>query len=144
MDSPVTSAFQSRPLQIFLILAVVVGLIYYLGRKAGLAKAEESVIQLPDSGSGIPKGWSPKPLAAELYRVLKGVWTLAGTKEIAIYNVYNLPTADMLAAVNNQFNHDYLGEGSGTLVKWLEDEQNVAIGGTRNKLVARLKSIGAK
>jgi hypothetical protein len=138
--------FKSRPFQIFIIVAIVVAVIYYAGKAAGKRKAEEAIVKYPDNGQGIPKGWDPKPLSDRLYIVLKGIWTLAGEKEVPIYDAWNLPTKDMLAALNNRFNSDYLKEGKGTLIDWLTDEWNVlaAPKSKRDALVLKLKAIGAK
>jgi hypothetical protein len=142
---PVREAFQSKPFQIFIIFAIVVAIIYYAGRSAGIKKAEESIVQLPDNGSGIPKGFNPTPYANELYDVMKGLGQLTGTKDKAFRRSLELPTDDMLAAVNNKFNQLYLNRGSGTLIKWLEDEiWYDYFTGIKNKLITRLKSIGAK
>jgi hypothetical protein len=142
---PVREAFQSKPFQIFIIFAIVVAIIYYAGRSAGLKKAEESVVKLPDNGSGIPKGFDPTPYANELFEVMKGLGQLTGAKDKAFRKTLELPTNDMVAAVNNKFNQLYLSRGSGTLVKWLEDEMWYDyFTGIKDKLITRLKSIGAK
>jgi len=80
-------------------------------------------IDLPDAGSGIPEGWSPRPLAQELYDVLKGVaWNpaLAIKRDAVLLQLIALSTNDMFVAVYNDFTQNF--GGGKTLREWIDDE----------------------
>jgi len=136
---PVRAAFQSKPLQIFLIVVVLALGIYLYGRKAGKEKASRPA-PLPNNGQGIPVGWEPTKFTDNLHDVLSGIFTSAYEKEKAFVAANSLVN-DQLVAIYNDFNHRYGGK-SGTLTQWLIDEFNVAAGDSvRDALVARLRSL---
>ncbi len=142
--APVKTAFQSRPLQIVLVILGVLAAAWYMGRRAGIQKANESQTELPNNGTQIPVGWKPDPFAEHLYRVMDGLFTTAGTKDQAFSRALDL-TDDQLIAVNNAFNRLYLGKGKGTLVNWLQDELYYdRLTGKRDQLLNRLRTLGAR
>ena len=72
-------------------------------------------------GAGIPVGWSPFPLAAQLHTEMEGVnW--GGFDHKSWITLSELPTDDMVVAVYKAFNQQYFNEGAGTLTKWIMDE----------------------
>lgn len=71
-------------------------------------------VKLPDSGAGIPAGWSPVTPASQLHAALDGF----GTDETLFFSTMNgLQTKDMVAAVLNQYNKDF-----GDLIADIRDE----------------------
>lgn len=106
---------------------------------------------LPQGGGGIPVvtytptgqpvQWNPQPLAAELFNVMDGLFTLSGTKDAAWLKLAQLPSNDMVVAVYNEFNSQY-GNGD-TLTQWINDEYWTDVGGDGKSLaLQRLSSIG--
>jgi hypothetical protein len=136
MGIPVKEAFASKPFQVFLIVAAIVAVIFFVGKAVGTANATKP-LELPDNGSGIPKGWRPEVLAEDLHDKLSGVFTLAMDKEVVFRNLLQL-TNDQLVAVYNTFNHRF---GKETMTQWIENEFNVSVGGVRPQLLARLRNL---
>lgn len=83
--------------------------IYYFGFKKGKA------IDLPDSGSGIPQGWSAREVVESL-KSAKGGWTSGDDEQLIFVTLQNL-TNDQLAAVYNEFEHS----GNGNLFEFFRD-----------------------
>jgi len=78
---------------------------------------------LPDAGSGIPQGWSPRPLAQELYDTMSGIaWNpmIAIKRDAALLQLIGLQSDDMFVAVYNDFTQNF--GGGDTLRQWIEDE----------------------
>lgn len=117
--------------RILLIIAIIL-VIYYVGKKKGMAGNGKSKWikkwQLPDSGSGIPQGWSPSPLAQEVHDMLnrgpkgRNIW-LKPNKE-TFKKLYELPTDDMFIAVNIDFNNRF-AKGGGTMHEQIKEEYYV-------------------
>ena len=60
-------------------------------------------VKLPNSGSGIPQGWTPEPTAQQLNGLMSGIdW--GNTHEDDIYQIVMALTPDQLAAVYNSYN----------------------------------------
>lgn len=102
---------------------VVILIIYFYGKHKGKASATGPKVTYPNNGDGIPKGWSPSPLAKELKNVMSGLFTLSGTKEDTFHKLLVLPTDDMFAAVYSAFNQLYFALGDGTLREWINAEK---------------------
>jgi len=98
--------------------------------------------KLPRGGKAIPEGWTPDPLAKELYDTMKGISFFTGPKEKAWFKLTVLPTDDMVVAVYNAFNTIPGASKSGTLTTWIRDEFNVSIPSNRGALLARLTEVG--
>lgn len=135
---PVRQAFQSRPFQIFIIVAAIIGLVYWFGIKYG----RQSSLQdspLPNNGSGIPAGWKPDNLVLEGFDVLDGVdWT--GPKEAWLLKLLVL-TDDQLTAVYNKFNKAY-GKKGNTMTKWILDDTFDYLNSNKKEVLSRLGKIG--
>jgi hypothetical protein len=130
-----TQLWSNRFIRYTAIILVVVAVVFLVGKSVGKKKEEKKQVKLPNNGKGIPEKWDPKPLANEVYRNFKGVFTWAAQKEVTMGKLFSL-TDDQLVAVYNAFNKHY--GGGKTLTYWLEDEFNVTLGGVRNSLVERL------
>lgn len=118
------------------LILVVVAIVFLVGKSMGKKSQEKKQVKLPDSGNGIPKGWDPRPLANEVFKNFKGVFTFASVKEVTLGKVFSL-SDDQLVALYNTFNREFSDNGD-TLTKWLRDEYNVAVGGVRDAVVDRL------
>ena len=141
---PVRQAFGSRPFQIFLIVVIIIGAVYWYGQKQGKEKAQQPQ-KLPNNGSGIPQGWLPDALADEGYDVLKGANPVTFWKDIWAEKLTTLSN-DQLVAVYNEFNRKYKSKGGlfsdgGTMTKWIEDDNFSGLGGKNKEILARLKSL---
>lgn len=69
--------------------------IYYRGKTAG------QIIPLPDNGTGIPSGWSPRPVV-ELIVNNFGTFDIF-TNERKIIEILSALSRDQLAALNNEW-----------------------------------------
>ena len=120
------------------VAALIVVIIIY---KWGKSTATGPQPVYPEGGKGIPAGWSPEPLAAELYNNMDGLFTLGSTKEASWKKLYDLPTLDMTVAVYSVFGQKYFNKGKGTLTDWIRDEVNyvpVWAGGIKENLLSKL------
>lgn len=108
-----------------LLALVIIGsglTIYFVGKSTGKKKGQGTQAKLPNSGSGIPKGWDPAPIARATYDSLKGLLTSPVRKQQTYSMLYAL-TNDQLTAVYNEFNRLYQGGLKGdTLYTWIKDE----------------------
>lgn len=83
---------------------IIVGIIYLLYRIVSYFRRSSSdsdfvKLDYPTGGSGIPQGWSPKPVADQLEGAMSG-W---GTSDEQIWNALGDLNDDQLAAVYNAF-----------------------------------------
>jgi len=78
----------------FFLLLVVIYMAYQSGKRKG------KIISYPNNGTGIPQGWSPRPVTEALIGAMSGL----GTDERAIWDALEGLTDDQLAAVYNDFN----------------------------------------
>lgn len=104
---------------------LIIGLItyfYFAGRAAGKRSGGGDKAKLPNSGSGIPKGWDPDPIVQDLYDAIKGASDDGQKKQTAFAAAYAL-TPDQLTAVYNEFNRQYQkGDKDRNLYNWINDE----------------------
>ncbi len=93
---------------LFLGLLVLVGLFYWfyrLGKRSQQGKTEE----LPNSGSGIPQGWSAEQVAQRFYDAMNG-WA-ANKPELEIVSNELLGfTDDQIVAVYNAWQNNYFAK----------------------------------
>jgi hypothetical protein len=106
---------------ILLVVIIILVAIYFYGRKAGLDKALKYGSDLPNSGSGIPQNWDPKPLAQEGYEAMDGAFS-KGSILKEWYTKLMALTDDQFTAVYNKFNQLYISEGYGTMHDWIDGE----------------------
>lgn len=78
----------------FLVVVAFVYFAYRQGKKRG------QIVTFPNNGTGIPVGWSPRPVVESLLAAMQGF----GTDETAIWDALEGLTDDQLAAVYNDFN----------------------------------------
>ncbi len=126
----------------------VVGLItyfYFAGRSAGKRKASGDQAKLPNSGSGIPKGWTPTTVVEQLHDAIQGLDSTE-SKQRAFMVAYQL-TPDQLAAVYNAFNASYQeGDPDRNLYQWIKDEVAAPLFGTdyQELLLTKMAQLGLK
>lgn len=114
-----------------------VGVLAYLGLRKLFAPTIRPPRITGGKGTGIPAGWSPFPLAAQLHNEMEGInW--GGLDHRSWITLSDLPTDDMVVAVYKAFNQQYFNEGDGTLTKWITDE---AGGSYRLLALNRLRSL---
>jgi hypothetical protein len=116
-------------------VAVIILIIYFVGKHNGKVKAEGPKADYPEGGDAIPKGWKPDPLVQELFNVMDGIFTLGITKDETFRKYLSLPTDDMFAAVYNVFNQKYFNKGDGTLREWINDESHAFPFDTTNRML---------
>jgi len=100
--------------------------------------------KLPNAGSGIPQGWSPRTLAQQLFDVLDGAtWTLPQKvkRDAVLLLLIQLQTADMFTAVYNDFTQNF-GKGK-TLRQWIDSEIGID-GSIMDELNIRFNLLGLK
>lgn len=96
------------------IIAIIA--IFFWGRSS--KDSQPPALQLPNSGSGIPAGWSATPAANALYSAMKGF----GTDEAAIWATLEPLTADQRAAVYNEFSNQFYSEYDCDLLCWFRGD----------------------
>ncbi len=108
---------------LFAIAVILIVFIYFVGRSSGKNKAQKDQKQdtkLPNNGQGIPAGWSPDPIVAELFDAMDGIFAWSSTRENAYAKLTSL-TKDQITAVYNTFNRKH-GKADNTLYNWIKDE----------------------
>lgn len=121
--------------KIYIVIALSLGLllfVYFVGRKLGKVKQQSKQGQdtpLPDSGSGIPAGWSPNGLVGRLHSAMDGLnvsWLWGNSERDDAFNTLASLTKDQVVAVYNQFNKLYGkaedGQYTETLYNWIDGE----------------------
>lgn len=107
-------------------------------------------VPLPTGGMGIPVtgyspngspiAWSPAGLVDQLYSAMSGLGTFSGTKDEVWQQIINLPSADMLTATYNAFNHDSRSEGE-SLTQWIDNENYYDyLSGVKAATLAKLRA----
>jgi len=108
----------NRKVQIAIVVIIIVTVIFFYGRNSASVNKPPKPKDLPNSGSGIPKGWSPSSSARKIHSSMSGI----GTDTSLLFNTLDPLTDDQLAAVFNEFNRLYSNEGEGDLFQWFEDD----------------------
>jgi hypothetical protein len=126
-----------------IVIMLIIVLVIAIKTGDGIAKRIENTFrkifgnpnapkEVPEpNAANIPNGWSPEPLALELFSVLDGLFTASWTK---------CNTADKLHALNDdqfisvvlKFQEKYATEDYPTLRSWMMDEANVCFAGFVN------------
>lgn len=104
------------------VLIALILLAWYFYRQ-GKKNATGPTVKFEEGTAQLPSGWRPEPLADELHDAMAGLFSFSGTKDKAWYQLYKLPTNDMVRAVYQAFNTKYFKKGSGTLTQWIRDEK---------------------
>lgn len=135
----------SQPLQWLIVAGVLIAVLLYVGIRIGKRSVENYAAKdLPDSGSGIPQGWTPTALTLvdDLHDLLTSWYNDSMTlKENHFKTLYAL-TNDQLTYAYNLWNSRYGAKDKMTMTQKIDDETLVIpewAGGIRNKLVYRLK-----
>lgn len=144
MNKALAVVLTNRPLQIFLIAAVLLGLVYWYGRNSISDKMKYDH-PLPNSGSGIPANWDATAvkLADDLYSIIDGLFTLSGAKDRICSTVLS-KTNDQITAVYNAYNRKYCTDSSATLTRDLDGEWWRPASGKLGELVTKLKSLNLR
>lgn len=107
---------------IIAVIIIIAVLFFVVGRKTkkgGVGSKPLKPSDLPNSGNGIPAGWSPTPTAEAAYNMMKGLNFACYKSNGAMFKeLAELDTDDMLAAVAIDFKNRY-GE---SLLAWIQDE----------------------
>lgn len=117
----VVRLWERSPLVTVLLIGATGVAGYFLLKKIFGDEGTPDEKQLPDSGKGIPIGWTARPYSTALYSALKGYPGNISEKALIIERLISL-TNDQLIAVYNDFNLLYYKEGEGTMLQWLRDE----------------------
>lgn len=137
----IKSAAQSKPLQVVVIIAAILGAAYFVGKAAGVAKASKPV-PLPHGGSDIPKGWDPGILTEQLHEIIDG-WDWSNDKEKVLVRLIDL-TDGQLVAVYNTYNNRYGNGGwfssKETLTQALQGEW-FSFGSVAPQVISRLQTL---
>jgi hypothetical protein len=136
------SMLTNRPLQIVLIAAALLGVVYWYGRRSRDDKSKYDH-ELPNSGSGIPQNWNPETRAAALNDVMDGLFTPTADKEAEWFTCLQL-TNDQLVAVYSAFNRMYCADDDETLTTWIKSETGAFWGSVKQQLVNRLVSLNCQ
>lgn len=133
----------SRALQIIIVVAILVAVIYIKGRADGKdAISKYDAKDLPNNGKGIPDGFDEiaNKLVDDLWSAFRGWGLNIGNYREALYTVMMNYTDDMLIAVDNKYNSRYGQKGGLTLV---EEIANTWVG-HNTEILAKLRGLGLK
>jgi len=99
---------------------------------------------LPNSGMGIPEGWSADSFAKALFDAYSGITTPFSLNQVNAVTLafVTLDTPDMFTAVVNRFNAAYDDTGEG-LRAWIEDEYFINPS-LKAQALARFTKLGLK
>jgi hypothetical protein len=125
--------------KIFIYAVIILASILALKGFFKKDKFEEK--KLPDSGSGLPRGWGvqeAKLLAAEADDVISGLTTLNGTKEKFASKLMALSN-DQITLVYNAYNKSFGENNKETLTEAMNNEWNYIFDGDWTKVIARLR-----
>lgn len=86
-----------------LIALVVIAILYWIYRKGKASGSVPTKLKIPNSGKGIPLGWSPTQDVISLHDAMEG-W---GTDEEIIFNTLDGLTRDQLSAIYNEYGNRY-------------------------------------
>jgi hypothetical protein len=144
MNKALGLVMTSRPLQIFIIAAVVLAFVYWYGRNS-ISDKNKYDHPLPNSGSGIPANWDATAVkfADDLHGIIDGLFTLSGLKDRVCSSVLAL-TNDQITAVYNVYNRKYCVGSSATLTRDLQDEWWRPSSGKLGELVTKLISLNLR
>ncbi|MEM7036283.1 MAG: hypothetical protein AAF570_04825 [Bacteroidota bacterium] len=126
-----------RPVWYILAVLVIVGIIYWSGKRAGKRSVVRPPKDLPTGGNGIPVvgtdssgnaiAWNPENIVDALKDSMWGWAWGGGTKTAALSALHPL-SDDQFVAVWNRFNEKYWNStewrdsGYGNIRDWIEDE----------------------
>lgn len=99
-------AFRSKAFQWFVVVTFILLLVYLIYRKGQKSGGFQAPKALPNSGSGIPQGWTPTAISDKLWNSL-GTIFWSWTERNAIIDVLLTLTPDQLTAVYNDYNYRY-------------------------------------
>jgi hypothetical protein len=119
----VTDLLYNKWFWVIVLLVIIIWYVYNEGKDDG--QGDQS--KLPNSGSGIPVGWTPNPAAITIHNAMDtgaafwGAWGY-GTDEDLIFSTLEPLTLDQRVAVNNEFNKLYQNESGMSMADWFESE----------------------
>lgn len=134
-----TTMVRNRAFQWFLVVFAILLIGYLIYRQGQKSGGFQKAAPLPNSGSGIPIGWTPTKLSDELWDNLGTIfwsWTDRNTK---IETMLSL-TPDQLTAVYNDYNFRY-----GTKDKQISLTRKIAsevLLLKQSEILAKLRSYG--
>jgi hypothetical protein len=161
MPLPLLAAAGAKKIILPLILlAIGTGLVlffYFSGKSAGknkqkvkdgqkIADYEKQIagqVKLPNSGSGIPLGWTPDGLVALLHETMDGAdLFFANDDKISAFDKLSSLTDDQITTVSNAFNLRFKKKDSDeSLYQWIYNESG---GDARVRALAALERLGLK
>lgn len=138
-----TAIASSRTLQVMIVVAILVAIVYFKGKADGKASLEKyDTKKLPTNGSGVPDGFDQiaDSFVDDLYNGFREWgWGIGAYRE-AMYTVLMKYTNDMIVIIYNKYNARY-----GTKVgKTLTEEIDATWVGNNVQILERLRSLGLK
>jgi hypothetical protein len=135
--------------RIVVIVLIAGGLtaVYFFGKSFQKAKAKanrKDPVNLPNSGQGIPEGWTDQAeaLATALHDRMKGLNFYAASEKWERLASPDL-TDDMVTAVYNSFNRQYSAESEATLTQWIRSQWAIgAAADAKEDALDRLNRLG--
>lgn len=122
---------------IVVILLFIVG-VFFVGKKIGKDKPAPKPKRLPNSGSGIPSGWSQEAVAKRADEAFSD-WFVGNESKTAVLGELLGLSDDQLTAVYNRYNEAY-GDGD-TLYEVIDDEWTLWASTPKTELLARMRSM---
>ncbi len=141
MQFKVPSFVKSKPFSYFIIGLIVIGILIYLGYRAGKRKYASSSVNTPypDGGATLPAGGQPilEDLVKQTYDVLDG-FDFSQSKEF-VFQRYAVLTNDQVTYVYKRWNDVYQAKEKMTLTQRIEDEAFLTT--AMETTVAKLRSL---
>ena len=139
---------KSKAFQWFLVVFAVLLIAYLIYRKGQQSSGFQKAAALPNSGSGIPQGWTPTKIVDELWDKLKSfdIWEYFGKsnstfddERIPLMKVLINLSDDQITAVYNDYNFRYgKKDGMTSLTKKIKGEYFLP---TKDEVVNRLQNL---
>ncbi len=139
---------KSKAFQWFLVVFLILLIAYLIYRQGQKSSGFQEAAKLPNSGSGIPQGWTPTKLADECWVKLNSfdIWEYFGginstfdDERIPLMKVLMNLSNDQITALYNDYNFRYgKKDGMTSLTKKIKSEYFLP---SKDEVVIRLQNL---
>ncbi len=131
-----------RPLQIVVLIAIVVVVIYLFGRSAGKAAVSGQQVPYPKGDGSLSSDWVKNQSPAIIVKIYNAMgWTASENFGDAVLPILQLSDGQVVY-IYNEYNREYRPDKKSTLTQDMQGQVLIFGRDTRNKAVNRLKGLG--
>ena len=142
ITAPVVKVAQNRTVQIILVAALVLGFVYYLGRKLG--EKYMPPVAYPDGGKTLPADWQKQGdiLVDQAHAILYGLFKRSDERDELFVSMLALSN-DQLTYMYNRWGAAYYKEKGDSLTQAIDDVYVYGwLTGNKKKIVNKMKTLG--